>query len=108
MRTQPLPEYTHIAFTVTANFFEQMKQILISKGVVVWKENSSEGESFYFLDPDQHKLENHVGDWQTRLNRYESDLEMKKCLYAYGEQGNSSQTQNIETKKIVEEKDLTK
>ncbi|HBP6801995.1 LysR family transcriptional regulator [Pseudomonas aeruginosa] len=33
----------------------------------VWKQNRSEGDSFYFLDPDGHRLEAHVGDLRSRL-----------------------------------------
>lgn len=31
------------------------------------KDNTSPGKSLYFLDPDDHKLEIHVGDWKARI-----------------------------------------
>lgn len=33
----------------------------------LFKENASPGESLYFLDPDGHKLEIHIGNWKTRI-----------------------------------------
>jgi len=60
-------DYTHIAFTVDQEEFQSFCEYLIGKGVVQWKDNSSEGDSMYFLDPDGHKLEIHVGNLQTRL-----------------------------------------
>ena len=60
-------DYTHIAFTVERGSFESYCESLINKGVVQWKGNSSEGDSMYFLDPDGHKLEVHVGNLQSRL-----------------------------------------
>jgi len=66
---EPMPakDYTHIAFSVdTAAFSDSVAQ-LKSAGVVEWKSNSSEGNSFYFLDPDGHKLEIHDGSLASRL-----------------------------------------
>lgn len=63
----PKTDYTHIAFDINANEFETYAQRLISQGVEVWKENKSEGQSLYILDPDGHKLEIHSGSLQSRL-----------------------------------------
>lgn len=60
-------DYTHYGFSVTAEDFAVMKERLIKAGIKPYKDNRSEGESFYFLDPDGHLLELHVGSWQSRL-----------------------------------------
>lgn len=63
----PAAEYTHVAFTVGADDFAALVQRLRAAGVAEWRDNRSEGASFYFLDPDGHKLEAHVGDLASRL-----------------------------------------
>lgn len=63
--TRPSGDYTHYAFTVT--HFAQARQHLLDAGVTVWKDNHSEGDSLYFLDPDGHRLEIHNGDLHSRL-----------------------------------------
>ena len=60
-------DYTHIAFNVMQNDFENIKNKIIASNAVVFKNNVSEGDSLYFYDPDGHKLEIHVGNWQTRI-----------------------------------------
>lgn len=60
-------DYTHYAFSVAAADFDAFSHKLEQAGVTVWKNNKSEGASFYFLDPDGHKLELHVGDISARL-----------------------------------------
>lgn len=67
-RDGPLPEYTHLAFDVPIRDFGHLAARIHSAEAVVWKENRSEGDSLYFLDPDGHKLEIHVGGWQDRLD----------------------------------------
>ncbi|MEO1148586.1 MAG: fosfomycin resistance glutathione transferase, partial [Cyanobacteria bacterium J06638_22] len=67
VREQALPEYTHIAFTVSPANFETMVHKLQTAGVQSWQENRSEGASFYFTDPNGHKLEIHVSDLAARL-----------------------------------------
>ncbi|MEL6384645.1 MAG: fosfomycin resistance glutathione transferase [Cyanobacteria bacterium J06626_18] len=66
-RSAPLPEYTHLAFTIAADDFANWRSRLDAAQVPQWQENTSDGNSLYFLDPDGHKLELHVGDWRSRL-----------------------------------------
>lgn len=63
----PSPCNTHIAFTVKEEDFDQMSVQILNSGAQVYKENTSPGQSLYFLDPDEHKLEIHVGNWRARL-----------------------------------------
>jgi catechol 2,3-dioxygenase-like lactoylglutathione lyase family enzyme len=65
--TSPLKEYSHIAFSIPDDEFPEYSDRLINLGVQQWKTNTSEGYSIYILDPDNHKLELHVGDLQSRL-----------------------------------------
>jgi catechol 2,3-dioxygenase-like lactoylglutathione lyase family enzyme len=66
-RSGPLPEYTHVAFTVAAGEFSAMSTRIRASGAEIFQDNSSEGASLYFLDPDGHKLEIHASDLATRL-----------------------------------------
>lgn len=59
--------YTHFAFSVSAEAFPQLVKTFEQREVRIWKDNRSEGDSFYFLDPDNHQLELHVGDLASRL-----------------------------------------
>lgn len=65
-------DYTHYAFSISESNFALLVNKLKENEVVVWKENKSEGDSFYFLDPDGHKLELHVGDLTQRLKSCQS------------------------------------
>jgi catechol 2,3-dioxygenase-like lactoylglutathione lyase family enzyme len=67
VRTQPLPEYTHIAFTVAPDQFEMLSDAIRAAQAPIWQDNWSEGASLYFVDPDGHKLEIHASDLATRL-----------------------------------------
>lgn len=66
-RRVPNQCYTHYAFSLMDEDFETMSQRIIDSGAQIFKENTSPGKSLYFLDPDSHKLEIHVGDWQSRV-----------------------------------------
>ena len=63
----PNPSYTHYAFSVTLEQFQPLSKRIVDSGANIFKQNTSEGDSLYFLDPDGHKLEIHVGDWQSRI-----------------------------------------
>ena len=64
---QACGDYTHYAFSLSAADFPVLVQRLKAADVQQWRDNRSEGASFYFLDPDGHQLEVHVGDLASRL-----------------------------------------
>jgi catechol 2,3-dioxygenase-like lactoylglutathione lyase family enzyme len=66
-RKSSLREYTHLAFTVAGADFRAAVERMQAAGVRSWQENKSPGDSFYFLDPDGHKLELHTDKLQNRL-----------------------------------------
>lgn len=68
-QTSPRADYSHIAFTVSEADFAALSDRLVERAAR-WKDNASEGASSYFLDPDGHKLEVHVGTLETRLRHY--------------------------------------
>lgn len=59
--------YTHIAFAVCPEKFPTLREKLLAHDAEEWQENSSPGESLYFLDPDGHKLEIHARTLADRL-----------------------------------------
>lgn len=63
-----LSEYTHVAFAVEAEHFAALVLQLRQVGAREWQANQTEGESFYFLDLDGHKLELRVGSLMDRLH----------------------------------------
>jgi catechol 2,3-dioxygenase-like lactoylglutathione lyase family enzyme len=66
VRHGPLPEYSHIAFSVAPAALPILADRLRGAGVTCWQE-AERADSFYFLDPDGHKLELHSGDLRSRL-----------------------------------------
>lgn len=74
VRPGPHRDYTHIAFSVAEADFLDLSDRLIAE-CEVWRDNKSEGLSTYFLDPDGHKLEIHVGSLSTRLDHYRAKPE---------------------------------
>ena len=68
---KPARDYTHVAFSVGEEELSKLRSRLRQLGVEEWKQNSSEGNSVYILDPNGHRLEVHCGTLATRL----ADLE---------------------------------
>ena len=66
-KVSPSKDYCHLAFDVSASNFRIAKDKILSSGAKQWKQNKSEGNSIYFLDPNGHKLELHVGSLTNRL-----------------------------------------
>lgn len=62
-------DYTHYAFDVPEEGFEHLST-RVRQHAALWKDNESEGRSLYFLDPDGHRLELHIGSLAFRLAYY--------------------------------------
>jgi catechol 2,3-dioxygenase-like lactoylglutathione lyase family enzyme len=71
-RRAPHPDYTHIAFSVPEDAYAGLADRIAAR-CTLWKGDGSEGASTYFLDPDGHKLEIHLGSLDTRLHHYRAD-----------------------------------
>lgn len=71
-RASPAKDYSHVSFSISQSDFSMFKDKLRKLGIKEWKANASEGDSLYFLDPDGHKLEIHVGSLETRLSDIKS------------------------------------
>ncbi len=67
-KAAPAQDYSHIAFDIAESDFLPFAEKLRQAGGTEWKQNSSEGQSIYFLDPDGHQFEAHSGSLQSRLN----------------------------------------
>lgn len=59
--------YSHIALTVPIGELGGMRERLMESGVRCWQE-SERKDSFYFCDLDDHQLELHAGDLESRLS----------------------------------------
>jgi predicted lactoylglutathione lyase len=77
-----LKEYTHLAFTIDAADFDATVAKMQAAGVQSWQENRSPGNSFYFLDPDGHKLELHVANLKDRLQALAANPPKELVLFA--------------------------
>jgi catechol 2,3-dioxygenase-like lactoylglutathione lyase family enzyme len=80
-RSESLPEYTHMAFTVNGREFPAAVERLKAAGVESWQENRSPGKSFYFMDPNGHKLEIHASDLGARLKALRENPPKELVLY---------------------------
>jgi catechol 2,3-dioxygenase-like lactoylglutathione lyase family enzyme len=78
--SSPSKGYSHIAFSIDAKSFSSFQRTLTEQGVEIWKQNASEGDSAYFVDPDGHRLEVHVGDLESRLKAIRAKPYKGQCV----------------------------
>ena len=64
---EPQSCYTHYSFSVHNEDFKMITNKIQNSCVPIFKENTSPGQSLYFLDPDGYKLEIHAGNIEARM-----------------------------------------
>ena len=67
VREETLPEYSHTAFSVSAEDFTMLNQQIRRSGAEIWQENQTKEDSLYFLDPNGHRLEIHASSLKDRI-----------------------------------------
>lgn len=60
--------YDHMAFQTEPENYQALVQKLKDNHVPQWKENESEGDSFYFLDPSGNRFELHCSSLGSRVS----------------------------------------
>ena len=59
--------YDHTAFDLDLSDYENMVRKLRDNDVVQWKDNESEGDSYYFLDPSCNRFEIYCSSLESRI-----------------------------------------
>ncbi len=61
--------YSHIALNVRKSKYKDLIDEMKLNHVKEWKENNTEGESFYFIDPSGNKFEIHYSTLRNRIKQ---------------------------------------
>ncbi|MBP59523.1 MULTISPECIES: VOC family protein [Idiomarina] len=71
---EPAKDYTHVVFSMSENALAELRSKRSELGVEEWKQNTSESDLLYLLDPNGHRFELHYDILATRLAELEKGL----------------------------------